>query len=75
MDNVELNGYYNEAVLHGLLVDGKIGDLEYVTHLDEETKNRFYDYCTKNKLQADEKAAEAFMKVLLEEEKENHHTA
>lgn len=75
MEEIELKGYYNEQVLHGLLDEGKIGNLEYVTHLDEETKTRFYDYCARKALSIDEETAESFMKILLEEEKENHKTA
>lgn len=69
---MELNGYYSEVTLNNLLYEGKIGSLEFVTHLDKETELAFNIFCKNRGLDRDEKAAESFLKEQRAREKEDH---
>lgn len=68
----QLEGFYSEDVLQELLCNGEIGHLSFVCHLSEEQKEEFFNYCDKNGLEKDEKAAQKFLKDKLEEEVQNH---
>lgn len=68
----ELDGYFNEEVLQELLYKGEIDHLSFVFHHSEEKKAAFMDYCHKNGLHQDDKAAQQFLKSELKEEEDSH---
>ena len=69
---VELKGFYNEAVLHDLLDKAEIGHLDYVMHLDENTRDRYKQYCSDHGLELNEQSAEQFFQLLVEQENREH---
>ena len=71
---MELKGYYNERTLDELLQEGKICRLEYIYHHSAEMRRDFSDFCLKESLQQNDKAAEAFHESRLRQKEKSNST-
>ena len=69
---MELQGYYNEAVLGEMLAKGDISRLEYIYHHSEEMKDDYADFCKQKDLQQTEESAGQFMEYLQQQEQQSH---
>lgn len=61
---MKLEGYYNEAELVNLLIDGKITKRDYYLHHSEYKKNEYLQFCQEKGLDyKDLTSAEIFWEV------------
>ena len=69
---INLKGFYNINILQKMLYEGQITHLDYVMHHTEEDKQAFLDFCKDEKIEADNDAAQRFLKKQLKDIEKAH---